>query len=303
MTGPDPFLDTASQRQATGLDVGARKMILNVIANVADPSLTMYYLLEGQFGDVDDYLDTVEEVWGFDVAQHLRDVRAEATSTASSQFLTLTPSADRRVENVVSRELLLHIPEPDFRVAAWKTARGTLKAGALADRLNEVCRNRAIPWEFDSEEGFRWIGDQVVETHAVRPALSAIEDPRFAGGVKSEFDSARAELALGTPTALKQAVYEAGSAVESAMKVLLSDRGATYNETDAAYALFGHLVDEGIVPQLMDKVVLGAATPRNKRASHGAGAVAHDVPPELAEAVVASAAVAISYLHEQLCDA
>jgi hypothetical protein len=176
MTTPDPFLDTASQRQATGMDTGARKLMLNVIANVADPSLTVvHYPFDGRFADVGDYLDAVEEVWGHEVAQHLREVVADATSAAISKFLTLTPSADRRVENEVTRELL-HMPEPDFRQALWKTGQGTLKAGALAPRLNEVCRNRGIQWEFDSDEGFRWIGDNEVEIHAVRPVLSAIDD-------------------------------------------------------------------------------------------------------------------------------
>jgi hypothetical protein len=96
-----------------------------------------------------------------------------------------------------------------------------LKTEAIAPRLTEICRSRGISWEVDVPAGFQWIGDEEVETHAIRPALSAIEDPRFAGGVKSEFNSARNELSLGTPTALKQALFESGSAVESAMKVLL----------------------------------------------------------------------------------
>jgi hypothetical protein len=213
----------------------------------------------------------------------------------------VTPgSGDRRVENAMAAELLPRVPEPDFRLAVWNTARLMLKAEALSPALNEVLRNRGIPWEFDSDGGFCWIGDQEVETLAVRPALSAIEDPRFAGGVKSEFDSARAELGVGTPTALKQAVSEAGSAVESAMKVLLDNRGATYDQRAAASALFDRLVVEGIVPRFMEKLVLVATTPRNRTASHGAGAVAHDVPAEVAEAVVAGTAVAVSYLHGQL---
>jgi hypothetical protein len=128
----------------------------------------------------------------------------------------------------MAAKLLPLVPEPDFRLAVWNTAHLSRQADALAPALNEVLRNRGVPWEFDSNDGFRWIGDHEVETLAVRPALSALEDARFAGGVKSEFDNARAELGLGTPTAPKQAVFEAGSAVESAMKVLLDDHGLTY---------------------------------------------------------------------------
>ena len=50
----------------------------------------------------------------------------------------------------------------------------------------------------------------------------------------------------------------------------------------------------------MEREVLAAATPRNKTAGHGAGAVAHAVATEEAEAVVAAAAGAIAYLAKKL---
>ncbi len=182
MTTPDPFLDTASQRQATGFDMGARKLMLNVIAGVADPSSTVHdYFFDGRFGDLDDYLQAVDEVWGSSVAGELRLTVSVASADAEEKYRAMNfRGADRAVENVVAQQLLLKVPEPDFRQAIWKTAQRSLNAEALAPSLNEVCRNRGIPWEFDPNEGFRWIGDREVEHHAIRPALSAIEDPRFA---------------------------------------------------------------------------------------------------------------------------
>jgi len=81
------------------------------------------------------------------------------------------------------------------------------------------------------------------------------------------------------------------------MKVLLTQRGERYDERDTAFKLFEHLVSSGIVPQFMQYSVLAAASPRNKRGGHGAGEVPHDVPQEMAEAVLASTAVAIAYLR------
>jgi hypothetical protein len=173
VTSPDPFYDTGSQRGATGMNVGARKLVVNVMASTADPSLIVHYLFAGQFADLDDYLDAVEEVWGYAAAQSLREVVADARSAAASNHLTLSSSAGRLVENAVMKELLLHMPEPDFRKAVSEAARKTLKAGVLAPKLTEACRNRGIPWEFDSDEGFRWIGDRDVESQAIRPALPA----------------------------------------------------------------------------------------------------------------------------------
>jgi hypothetical protein len=87
------------------------------------------------------------------------------------------------------------------------------------------------------------------------------------------------------------------------MKVVLTSRDLDYDDHATAFPLFNRLVEGGIVPRLMEKSVLSAATPRNQAGGHGAGAIPHDVSPAMAEAVVASAAVAIAYLHAQLDDA
>jgi hypothetical protein len=69
-----------------------------------------------------------------------------------------------------------------------------------------------------------------------------------------------------------------------------------YDEKDAAFKLFDHLVNAEIVPRFVEYCVLAAASPRNKRGAHGAGEAPHDVPQDVAEAVIAAAAVAIVYL-------
>jgi hypothetical protein len=84
------------------------------------------------------------------------------------------------------------------------------------------------------------------------------------------------------------------------MKITLDEHGITYPATATAQPLFDHLENAGIVPRSMEKLVLAASTPRNKKGGHGAGAVAHVVAIEEAEAVFANSAVAIAYLHERL---
>jgi hypothetical protein len=49
-----------------------------------------------------------------------------------------------------------------------------------------------------------------------------------------------------------------------------------------------------------ERLLLAGATPRNKRASHGAGAVVHDVQRHEVEASVAPAATGIAFLGELL---
>ena len=84
------------------------------------------------------------------------------------------------------------------------------------------------------------------------------------------------------------------------MKVLLAEHGDSYEEGDTAFRLFERLVACGRVPGFMERIVLGPAVARNKRGGHGPGELPHVVPQDLAEASLASAAVAIAYLHEQL---
>jgi hypothetical protein len=278
------------------MDEGARKLILGVTQGVVATHVMVAEFFADQYGSWDDYFAAVAEVWGSETSWNVRSgVEGARAETMNDMVIRTT----EQVTDKVGEGLFLAMPEPDFRSAVFESVRTRGRVPDTAERITRICQNRGIPWELDWREGFRWVGDREIESLAVRPALSAIEDPRFAG-VKSEFDQARKELALGTPEALKQCVHESACAVESAMRVLLIQRGETPDERDAASKLFERLAEAGIVPRPMEKVILGAATPRNKRAGHGAGEQPHEIPPGMAEAVLASAAVAVAYLHAQL---
>lgn len=295
MSAANPMLDTASQRPATGMDKAARQLILNALEGCAEHAVTDSFLRDS-YPDLADYVTALRQVWGDDAAE---DVAYVVTIVSNEQSTIPSFGDPHRAENAVANALLLHMPEPDFRLAVFQAVRDQPLTANPAERITSICKRRGIPWEFTASDGFTWIGDAEMEVLAVRPALSAIQDPRLAGP-KSHFDSARSELALGTPTALRQCVHEAACAVEGAMKVVLTQRGIAYNEGDTAFPLFDRLVVAGIVPQFMQFCVLGAASPRNKRAGHGAAEVPHEVPQEMAEAVIASAAASIAYLHKLL---
>lgn len=289
----DHFLDTASQRSATGLDEGVRNLILGVLN--ANPARIVDALFEDTYDDYEDYVRAVSEVWGSDLAARIYQAVSDARFR-DQMYL----GKRANVAEAQARSLVLLMPEPDFRIAVLKHAKRRPAGFAEEERIDRICRSRGVPWTFTVVHGFEWVGDQEVETHAIRPALSAISDPRFSGGVKTEFDTARRELALGTPTALSQCVQQAGSAVESAMKVVLDECGIAHARGDASQRLFTILRDRGLVENNMERLILAAATPRNQLGGHGAGAVAHAVDVEVAEAVLASAAVSIAYLHTLL---
>ena len=157
-----------------------------------------------------------------------------------------------------------------------------------------------MPFKFDVDNGFEWVGDMEIRRELVEPALAAIHDPRFAGGVYSEFEKARSELRENTANTRKQAVHEAGCAVESAMKVVLDQRKIAYKATDTGKPLFDLLEADGLVPRFMEPSIFAVLTPRNKTAGHGGGAEPLDPGKAETESIIAAAAGVIAYLHTKL---
>ena len=290
------MLDTASQRPATGMDTSARKLILKALDGISR-SAVLNGFMRDRYPDFDDYTRAVRAVWGDGSADRITNALSRAANEQPE--LILAAPEQRHAENLAANAVLLQMPEPDFRVAVFDGFSQTPGAITPVERINKICKQRGIPWEFISTEGFTWTGDAEVERAALRPALSAIEDSRFLG-VKNHFDAARTELATGTPTALRQSVHESACAIESAMKVLLTQHLVTFDERDTASKLFDIAVANELVPKFMEYCVLTAASPRNKRAGHGPVETPHEVPQEMAEVVFASAAASIAYLQKLL---
>lgn len=292
---PDPLADTAAQRPPTGLDEGARELILRIVGGTAglDGQKVVGAFFMDRYGGFDDYFAAVESVWGESVSYRLRQAASQAAAEADIGFELMSR---REPDAAAARALLLRMPEPDFRLAVTDALRYANRMEDAAERITQVCRNRGAPWAFSPTDGFEYTGEENVERDLTRPALAAVNRAEFSGGVRTHYNSARDELAVGKPTALSQALVEAGSAVESAMKVVLDARGVPYGKRDAAKKLFEALATANIVDRDMENLVLVAMTPRNKRGGHGAGAQAHAVSPEEAQAVVAGAGGAIAYL-------
>jgi hypothetical protein len=293
------MIDTSQQPTATGLDEGVRKLLLGVVGEAAGLGAKEIVALffRDRFGGPDDYFEAVGNVWSEAEGFRLRQVVGGAHTDAE---MAIGFGERRDPRDAASRALLLHAPEPDFRLAVSEALRAASRMEDAAERITAICSNRGAPWAFAHPDGFEYVGDEEVERELIRPALAAINRPEFAGGVRQEFESARAELAKGAPGDLKQAITEAGAAVESAMKVVLEAHGVAFGAGDTASPLFNHLEASGIVPRHMENLVLVAMVPRNRMGGHGAGAVAHQVDAEEAEAVVAGVAGAIAYLATRL---
>jgi hypothetical protein len=260
------------------------------------------FFRHGHFADLEDYVRAVGSVWGDEVAiEILRQIRSDKDYEPGGTPL------------YPPETFFLAIPEPDFLTAVelgLRMATGPYKGAPLPSLLNRVCRARGIPYRLEgylSQARFKWIGDSVVSKEVLEPALSALDDPRLAQGPKSEFETARQELRQGTPVALKQAVAEACNAVESGLKVLLTEHGESLPTRQNLDALIEAGRQAGLFPAAVDgkgvpveQILAGPGRFGNRRGRHGGGSVPHDVTPEEAEAVVSAAAVALTLIAKHL---
>ena len=180
---------------------------------------------------------------------------AELGSTSHAEWIPL-----KRVHSP-----LIAMPEADFLLAVEASLGTTTTIDGATDRVNKILRGRGAAWRFTREGRFAWVGDISRDDTASRGSLVS-RGTSFLGGVRSEFEASRSELRTHAPVSRKQAVYEAGCSVESAMKVVPDKCKIAYSPTDAAQALFNHLERAGVVPRYMGREVLAAATPRNRRA-------------------------------------
>lgn len=270
---------------------------MNVAANETTvlAKFLVVALFRDRFGSYEDYYSALEETHGWPARRRCEEATQAAVEEARFASL-VTPDLDE----VAARALLVTMPEDDFMLAIEDTLSALNAAEAAAPRITKVCETRGIPYRFVASKGFEWIGDTIIESELIAPAQAAINDSRFAGGVRDEFEHARAELRHGTANGRKQAVHEAGCAVESAMKVVLDHQKLSYAKQDAGQALFNHLESARLVERFMEPLVFAVLTPRNKTAGHGGGAEALDPGEAEAASVVAAAAGVIAYLHSKL---
>jgi hypothetical protein len=90
-----------------------------------------------------------------------------------------------------------------------------------------------------------------------------LADPRLAG-CAPEYHAALNHMRGGTAKDQEVVIDESGKAVESALNVLLGERGVTLTGKETAFPLFKLLVDNGICPQEADNAVLGVARIRKQ---------------------------------------
>ena len=240
-----------------------------------------------------------------------------AWNTARHRFFTITLEPPPNFWAIVEQKIfsdegagpiLLELPETEFLTVIENTLKialrnGRLQAQAVADLYEYVggaLRAHGTPYRAAGGDwGFEWVGDPTQHELTVQPALLALADPRVAGA-RAEFEEALDKRRGGTPKDLEDAVDEAAKAIESVLQVLIAELGVTPPRRKQLTPLFESLVGAKKIPGYVDKLVAAASGPRNHMASHGQGGAVREVPEELADASIAAAATAITFLAHYL---
>jgi hypothetical protein len=298
---PRPAVGAISGRVRRAILAAADRMNLH-----ASELLNQHARAEA-LADAHDVIDDVEERYGMEPESLLSgpDTQLCLGRIEVGQSL-LSPRAR---EELYAECILYALPDPEFLtviehaiaddVPCFVTGRDDLahEAGRILEAHGCAFRLEPANWP-----RFEWVGDPKQHELVIRPALRALEDPRLQGGPRDDFERALRKRRAGATKDLEDAMVAAARSVESVLKVLHDAHDVEKPSRQELAALFNRLAhkDVEVLPGFMENLVLAAGGPRNHMAGHGPGADARLVPDELADASIAAAATAITFLAHYL---
>lgn len=171
--------------------------------------------------------------------------------------------------------------------------------------LNQRMREAGVGYQFESGKIIR-VDSNFIHSEIIKPVLHFISAKGFEGA-NEEFLQAHEKYRQGD---YKGSLVEGTKALESVLKIILSQNGATITAGDTAKKLFEKFKALNLLPEylpgqinaLYDLLQNSATKPRNKEpAAHGQGAEVRDVPEYLAAYSLhqtASAILLIIKAHE-----
>lgn len=272
---------------------GVRVSLLNWFAQYGVASATDLwadYCQHEGYGTFDEAADDIGRRFGVPARSRFQDTMAEHFKREKSRGVG-SPGTDYNAEPA-----LRALPAQQFLdVLEMVAQQAGYESYLPIEEINRLFKKRGIYYRFADDGTAQWYGDESAYVTVVRPALDALTDDRLAGA-RSEFDAALVHMRNGTFKDLEDAVEEAAKSVESAMKVVLVEHGETLTGKETARPLFQKLSAAGIVSAEADNAVLAPSRLRNAFGGHGSGAQPRQVPLDIAELAVRSAASAVCYL-------
>jgi hypothetical protein len=180
-----------------------------------------------------------------------------------------------------------------------QTARNPAIYSAFCDEINARMKEAGFGFQIEGVEILK-IGSTYIHSESVIPALHLLSHPKYVA-VNQEFRQAHHEYRIGQ---YEDCIHDCGNALESLLKVILTEKGWAFNPTDGASKLLTAAFTNNLIPAYMQtqftalRTVLESGTPtvRNKNAGHGAGTAPRNIPAYLAEYQLHQTAAALLLL-------
>jgi hypothetical protein len=296
---PRPPAGAVTERVRRAILAAARRLDL-------DASELLERHAQAESLDVDDVVDAVEERYGREPKSLLSDPQSQLRLGRIAAGRSLMPGVARCA---YAECVLYALPDPEFLTviehAVADDAPGFVTGGEdLADAAGKILEAHGCVFrrELAHWPHFEWVGDPKQHELVIQPALRALADPRLRGGPHDDFERALRKRRAGTTKDLEDAMVAAARSVESVLKILHDAHDVEKPSRQELAALFNRLAhkDVGVLPGFMENLVLAVGGPRNHMAGHGPGADVRLVPDELADASIAAAATAITFLAHYL---
>jgi hypothetical protein len=232
--------------------------------NIEPEDVRRRFFQKHGYGIINDVGHDVRDRWGEDaLGLFYRDLRADPRgkqrghdeANALSPFHVPAPLYLDYLEEAI--EMFGDIPVED--------GFGIPTVGVIVEPvhyLNDLFAARRIAYRFDENGRAQWHGDEGTYSEVVRPALDALDDARLAG-CREEFEAALGHLRAGTAKDREDAIEEAGKAVESAMKVVIDNRGLARPSRKGAESLWQAFRDGDVIETPTHHAILATAQLRN----------------------------------------
>jgi hypothetical protein len=149
------LLGNPQRRTASGIGAATRALILKALRGVSTAAVANAFI-RGRYGDFDTYVAVVREQWGDEPA---REMTAAVSQAAHFQPILVAVPTEHEREEMTCEAILLHMPEPDFRLAVHEACQFVAHPDRAAKRVSAICDTRGIAWRFTAREGFRRIRD------------------------------------------------------------------------------------------------------------------------------------------------
>jgi len=224
--------------------------------------------------------------------------------THQTQLLNYFLNTEKTTEAIDIIELFFKYIDRVIR-GNWQYSQNTnpkIEPDEAINELNERLKEHGVGYSFEAGEIIR-IDSTYVHAEITKPVISLLWNNKFLGA-NDEYLKAHEHYRHGRN---KECLTDCLKAFESTLKIIYSEKGWTYSQTDTSKKLIQICFQNGLVPtftqnqftSLQNLLESGIPTIRNKLGGHGQGQVLQKVDDEMTRYGLNLTGTNIIFLIEQ----